>query len=193
MRDVSQVTDSAPILWNFLTAGARGARYWSAAPLNPPPQQAGLSMSSLIHGYRTTLLCSALAVLAAASGCAGSSGSGEPSPRVQAAPEPNMGPVITRLEPSSGWAGTAYPIQVTIHGTGFMKTGSVVVFGPVRIPDRASTNDGTRIVFSVPKERPSTGEVPPMVLPAGEYAVTVTTESGKSTPVTFTLTRPGNG
>ena len=146
-------------------------------------------MSSLIHAYRAALLCGALAVLVAASGCAGSSGSGEPSPRVQAAPEP----VITRLEPSSGWAGTAYPIQVTIHGSGFMETGNVVVFGPVRIPDRASTDGGTRIVFSVPKERPSTGEVPPMVLPAGEYAVTLTTESGKSAPVTFTLTRPGMG
>lgn len=150
-------------------------------------------MSRLIQAYRTTLLCSALAVLVAASGCAGSSGNGEPSPRVQAAPEPTMRPVITRLEPSSGWAGTAYPIRVTIHGSGFMETGNVVVFGPVRIPDRASTDGGTRVVFSIPKERPSTGEVPPMVLPAGEYAVTLTTESGKSAPVTFTLTRPGNG
>lgn len=152
-------------------------------------------MSSSIHAYRAQssgIRLHALAVLAAASGCAGSSGSGEPSPRVPA-PEPTVRPVVTLLEPSSGWAGTAYPYRVTIHGSGFMETGNVVVFGPVRIPDRASTNGGTRIVFSVPKERPSTGEVPPMVLPAGEYAVTVTTESGKSTPVTFTLTRPGNG
>ena len=126
-------------------------------------------------------------------GCVGSSGRGEPSPRVQAALEPAMRPVITRLEPSSGRAGTAYPIRVTIHGSGFMETRNVVVFGPVRIPDRPSTNGGTQIVFSVPKERPSTGEVPPMVLPAGEYAVTVTTESEKSAPVTFTLTRPGDG
>ena len=102
-----------------------------------------------------------------------------------------MRPVITRLEPSSGWAGTAYPIRVTIHGSGFMETGNVVVFGPVRVPDRASTDGGTRIVFSVPKQRPSTGEVPPMVLPPGEHEVKVITEHGTSEPAVFTLTRPG--
>ncbi len=102
-----------------------------------------------------------------------------------------MRPVVTRLEPSSGWAGTAYPIRVTIHGSGFMETGNVVVFGPVRIPDRPSTNGGTQIVFSVPKVVPSSGEVPPMVLRPGEYEVRVTNAIGTSEPAVFTLTRPG--
>ena len=151
-------------------------------------------MSSSIHAYRAQssgIRLHALAVLAAASGCAGSSGSGEPSPRVPA-PEPTVRPVVTLLEPSSGWAGTAYPYRVTIHGSAAFDAVQKARLRRGRMPGGAATGDGTGNGCSVPKERPRTGEGPPRVLPAGEYAVTVTTESGKSTPVTFTLTRPGN-
>ncbi len=101
-------------------------------------------------------------------------------------------PVIERIEPATGWAGQDYPLQATIHGTGFLESGNVIVFGPVTINERASTNGGTQIVFPVPKQQRSRIEVPPMVLPVGEYAVTVTTADGTSNVVIFTLTRPGS-
>jgi hypothetical protein len=69
-----------------------------------------------------------------------------------------------------------------------MLTGNTVTFGPVQIPDLPSP-DGQHITFFVPKEVPSSGEVPPMVLPYGEYPVTVTTLAGTSVAIRFTLTR----
>ena len=101
-------------------------------------------------------------------------------------------PVIERIEPATGWAGPDYPLEATVHGTGFLESGNVIVFGPVTINERASTNGGTQIVFPVPKQQRSRIEVPPMVLPVGEYAVTVTTAEGTSNVVIFTLTRPGS-
>ncbi|NIM52494.1 MAG: hypothetical protein GTN62_14280 [Gemmatimonadales bacterium] len=73
-----------------------------------------------------------------------------------------------------------------------MDTGNVVVFGPVTLEGRPSTNGGTQTTFSVPKVRPATGELPPMVLPPGEYQVIVRSARGSSKPASFTLTRPGN-
>ncbi|MCZ6916906.1 MAG: hypothetical protein O7I93_09030 [Gemmatimonadetes bacterium] len=101
------------------------------------------------------------------------------------------GPSITRLEPSSGPAGEAYPIQLTVHGTGFAPTDNVVSFGPVATTGLPSTAGGTAITLLVPKMAESTGEVPPMVLSPGEYAVTVTTLAGTSEPMTFVLVGPG--
>lgn len=69
-----------------------------------------------------------------------------------------------------------------------MPTGNTVTFGSVQVPDLPSP-DGRHIDFFVPKEVPSRSEVPPMVLPHGEYSVTVTTQAGTSGPVVFTLTR----
>ena len=71
-----------------------------------------------------------------------------------------------------------------------MPTGNIVIFGPVQIPDLSSP-DGRYIDFFVPKEVASRGEVPPIVLPPGEYLVTVTTPAGTSAPVVFTLTIGG--
>jgi len=100
---------------------------------------------------------------------------------------PPVEPVISDISPSSGPAGIAYPIQATIRGQGFVLTRNTVTFGPVQIPDLPSP-DGQHINFFVPKEVPSRGEVPPMVLPHGEYSVTVTTPAGTSRSVVFTLT-----
>ena len=80
-------------------------------------------------------------------------------------------------------------IEVIIEGTGFVEEGNIVTFGGIPSKALASTDGGTRITFWVPKEVPSTGEVPPMILDPGEYEVTVTTPSGTSEPVTFILTR----
>ena len=98
-------------------------------------------------------------------------------------------PVITDIVPASGPAGPAYPIQATIRGTGFTPTGNVVNFGPVRLRELPSSDGGTTITFGVPKQMRSGGEVPPIVLPTGEYLVTVTNADGTSNAVTFTLTR----
>jgi hypothetical protein len=97
-------------------------------------------------------------------------------------------PRLTEIVPASGPAGPAYILQVTIRGVGFAPAGNVVEFGPLKIPDLRSA-DGTRITFDVPKEAPSRGEVPPMVLTPGEYRVTVTTPEGTSNALNFTLTR----
>ena len=88
-----------------------------------------------------------------------------------------------------GPAGTAYPIEITITGTGFASAGNTVAFGGISIPDLVSSNGGTRIAFFAPKARPSTSEVPPFVLVPGQYGVTVTTPEGPSNAVNFTLTR----
>jgi hypothetical protein len=97
-------------------------------------------------------------------------------------------PEQTDIIPASGPAGQAYPLQATIRGMGFMPTGNIVEFGPVKIPDLPSP-EGTRITFFIPKLIPSRGEVPPMVLQPGEYRVTVTTSAGTSNALIFALTR----
>lgn len=109
-----------------------------------------------------------------------------------APPQPSFAqarpPELIDIVPASGPAGEAYPIQATIRGTGFLPTGNVVEFGPVKIGDLPSTG-GVRIAFSVPKVVPSKGEVPPMVLTEGDYRVTVTTSAGTSNALMFRLTR----
>ena len=97
-------------------------------------------------------------------------------------------PVITDIVPTSGPVGPDYPIQATVRGNGFTPIGNVVNFGPVRLRELPSSNGGTAIVFGVPKQMSSGGEVPPMVLPPGEYLVTVTNADGTSNAVTFVLT-----
>jgi hypothetical protein len=96
-------------------------------------------------------------------------------------------PVLMAIEPSTGPAGAAYPLTVTIRGTGFAATGNLVQFGPAMIPDVSATEG--RIEFAAPKGMQSRSEVPPMVFPPGEYPVTVTTPAGTSNALTFTLTR----
>ena len=98
-------------------------------------------------------------------------------------------PMITFLDPTVGPAGPAYPIRVTIRGSGFTPNENTVKFGTITLPHLPSTENGTRIVFLVPKTMPSSGEVPPMVLPPGDYHVTVINANGVSNTKTFTLTR----
>lgn len=107
------------------------------------------------------------------------------------APESSR-PVIERITPTSGPAGTAYPIRLTIEGRHFADSANVVQFGPVTVEQVASSTAGTRIEFYAPKERSSGGEAPPMVLDPGRYDVTVTTAAGRSNAISFTLTREPN-
>ena len=100
----------------------------------------------------------------------------------------DAGPSILSLSPTNGRAGEAYPIEVTIEGRGFDEAGNTVTFGGIPSRGLPSSEGGTRISFWVPKEAPSRGEVPPMILTPGEYPVTVTTTAGTSEPAVFTLT-----
>ena len=96
-------------------------------------------------------------------------------------------PKLFSITPASGPSGTAYPLRATLRGAGFEPVGNSVRFGPAQISD-LSAADGSSIVFAVPKLLPSRGEAPPMVLPPGNYAVTVTTKVGTSNALNFVLT-----
>jgi hypothetical protein len=96
-------------------------------------------------------------------------------------------PFISAVSPSSGLAGTAYPIELTILGGYFADSNNVVTFGPVTLKAVKATGGGTRIVVPAPKEMPSAGEVPPMPLMPGTYSVRVTNSAGASNAVTFVL------
>ena len=122
-------------------------------------------------------LATLLAGVMAAGGCMRAH---TPDPRAAAAITA-ASPVITALVPSEA-------PDAVIVGTGFADAGNVVRFGPVSLPDLRSTDGGTRIRFPVPKELPATGEAPPLVLPPGEYEVTVTTAAGTSNVMRFRLT-----
>jgi hypothetical protein len=100
---------------------------------------------------------------------------------------PSDAPVITRVTPDSGPAGPAYPIEITIEGTGFSDSSNVVTFGAVTIRDVPSRESRTRIVMNVPKEMPSAGEVPPAPLLPGPYELRITTITGTSNVITFRL------
>jgi hypothetical protein len=111
------------------------------------------------------------------------------SPVQRAASSAGARPEAIEITPASGPAGPSYPIQATIRGGNFAPAGNTVRFGPITILDLPSFDGGTRITFSVPKLVASAGEVAPLVLPPGDYRVTVTNAHGSSNALTFTLTR----
>jgi hypothetical protein len=101
-------------------------------------------------------------------------------------------PVIDRVVPTSGTAGPAYPLRVTLEGRHFADSTNTVKFGPVEVRNVLSSDGGTRILVFLPKEVPGTGEVPPAVLQPGVYQITVTTGAGQSNAVSFEL-KPESG
>ncbi len=155
-------------------------------PLQTPADRRGVRLG-LVH------LATVGAFLVAASCHGAESPEMTRAPGVQEAAEAgDRLPVIQRIAPPTGWAGQDYPLEATVHGTGFSESGNVIAFGSISIEDLPSTDEGTQITFPVPKQQRSGIEVPPMVLPVGEYSVTVTTVDGTSNAITFTLTRPGS-
>jgi hypothetical protein len=100
---------------------------------------------------------------------------------------PTSPPQLETLAPSEGSADPGTVIEATLTGCAFAPTGNTVRFGDVTMRNLSSTNGGTRITITIPKETPSTGEVPPMQIGPGRYAVTVTTPRGTSNVLQFTL------
>jgi hypothetical protein len=92
---------------------------------------------------------------------------------------------LTSMTPSSGAVGDI--TRVVLKGCGFGAVGNVIAFGRAQIRDVASTDGGTTLEFNVPTRIPSRGEVPPRMITAGTYDVTVTTPRGTSNALVFTL------
>lgn len=129
-------------------------------------------------------LIAASAALIASCGADVASQANAPTPPAQA----DSRPELVEITPSFGPAGIAYPLQVTLRGSRFLPNGNSVTFGPVTTSGLTST-DGVRITFQVPKFVPGRGGIPPLVLTPGAYDVTVTTDTGGSDALVFTLTR----
>ena len=128
----------------------------------------------------------ACAVLVAGFGVLAAKRAGAMGPSPSPAPSP--APTLIRMSPDSGMAGAAYPLEITLGGTGFATQDNIIGFGPVKIRG-VSSSDGKTVRFMAPKEVPSTGEAPPMQLPDNDYSVTVTTPVGTSNALTFKMTR----
>ena len=82
-------------------------------------------------------------------------------------------------------SGPGDPPQAVIRGSGFLPTGNTVMFGQVELTNLPAADGGTMIRFTVPEEIPATGEVPPMRIGPGEYAVAVKNARGVSNAVKF--------
>ena len=129
----------------------------------------------------------ATAIVLAGPGCTSAASQAKAARAVNSEP-----PIIERVVPASGPAGTAYPLRVTIEGRNFADSANTVTFGPVTLRGQPAGENGTRIVVHLPKEVPATGEAPPAVLQPGTYRITVTTAAGESNAVVFQLTpEPG--
>lgn len=81
--------------------------------------------------------------------------------------------------------------QVTIRGRHFSADSNGIEFGPARIGPRPSSEHGRVIRFVVPAVLPSSGEAPPARLGPATYQVRVTTRTGSSNVVPFTLVERG--
>ena len=94
-------------------------------------------------------------------------------------------PHITSLTPTSAQVDPDAVVEVVIHGSGFAASGNVVMFGPVTMDGMFSADGGRSIRFVVPTQLPSHGEVPPMRILPGEFAVRVRTPQGESNSMIF--------
>ena len=103
---------------------------------------------------------------------------------------PSSAPAVTSVQPLGGPVG----VRVVIVGTGFNDRTNIVNFGVSAYPNVVSV-DGT-IVFTVPVQTnpPCRNAIPPCeittaLITPGDYALSVTTSQGTTTPVTFTVTK----
>ncbi len=105
-----------------------------------------------------------------------------PMPKPAAAKHPHL----ERAIPSSADLSTGNVVEVELRGTGFTATGNAVWFGSLSVGSVASAN-GTSLRFIVPSQHPARGEVPPMMIQAGDYAVSIRNRNGVSDTISFTL------
>ena len=95
-------------------------------------------------------------------------------------------PHLERAIPSSADLSTGDVVEVELRGTGFTATGNAVWFGSLLVGSVASVN-GTALRFIVPAQHPARGEVPPMMMQAGDYAMSIRNRNGVSDTISFTL------
>jgi len=95
-------------------------------------------------------------------------------------------PHLTTLTPSSGSLASGQIITVEVAGEGFTATGNAAFFGSIKLGDLASA-DGRTIRFAVPQTAPSRGEVPPMAMQPGTYAVYIVNSNGTSDTLKFAI------
>jgi hypothetical protein len=95
-------------------------------------------------------------------------------------------PHLTRLTPSSGSLASGQIITVEVVGERLTAVGNTTFFGSIKLGDLPSP-DGRTIRFAVPQTVPSRGEVPPMAMQPGTYAVYVVNANGTSDSLKFTV------
>ncbi len=114
---------------------------------------------------------------------------------VSVTPAPNPTPAISSLSRISGSVGSA----VTINGSGFSATSNTINFGSNVIPNIASTNNGTKILFDVPAySSPACLFTVPacalraMLISPGTYKVSVYNKDSLSTSneISFSVVNP---
>jgi hypothetical protein len=136
------------------------------------------------HRRPLTLLC-----LGTALACAHPA-SRRSSDATSCPPRATDGPVwVLRAEPDSISAAAAQrsTAVITLIGCGFDATRNVVTIGPERVEVGAATMMGTRLAVTLPDAIRGGGEVPPMPIPAGDYAIVVETSRGRSNVFSFRL------
>jgi hypothetical protein len=101
-----------------------------------------------------------------------------------------IAPIISGLNPSSGYVGTT----VTITGSGFTTTGNTINFDIYTFPYVVAGNNGTTLTFTVPatiyyNNCPAGSLCPNMVrsTTGGNYNVSVTNTNGTSNAAIFTV------
>jgi hypothetical protein len=96
-------------------------------------------------------------------------------------------PAVFEVLPPGASADPGEPLDLRISGCGFDALHNTVRVGEITVRDIRSTEGGTRIRVVIPKEYRATGEVPPMVMGAGTYEVTVDNGRGRSNARRITL------
>lgn len=96
-------------------------------------------------------------------------------------------PAVFEVLPPAASADPAEPLDLRITGCGFSAAHNTIRVGDVTLRDIRSTDNGTHIRVIVPKETRASSEVPPMVMSAGTYDVSVDNGRGKSNARRITL------
>ena len=122
----------------------------------------------------------ALALLAATGACAAWR-------QASAAP-----PVIARLAPDSVRVSPGAVVEVVVTGSGFVAGDpgeNTVHFGPAVMRRVRASDDGTRLVFTIPDVITSGGEAPPSPVVPGPYPVHIETAHGSSNVLVLQVVR----